>query len=121
MSKSNILNKRYNSPYYIDSELEDIKPMKSGILRQNNELFDDEDNVVHKIIRVRRKKTSSKGEYWEILENDKVVLELKGYRFSNKEKQFLRMPEGIKAIMKLYQEGNYSVSKIKKGIEPEIK
>ncbi len=121
-SKFNILNKQYNNPYYIDSEREDAKPNKMATLRQHDDLFDDEDSkVVHKLISVRRKKTPRKGEYWEILEDSKVVLEMKGYRFTKKEKQFLRTPNGVRAVMQLYKDGKCSVSKIKKGIETEIK
>ena len=84
----------------------------NAALKYNNEFFKDEDNVELKIINVRRAKLR-KGEDWEILENKKVVLILKGIRFNNKEKEFFRSVDGINFIMNGWKAGWDSVLKFK--------
>jgi hypothetical protein len=84
----------------------------NAALKYNNEFYKDEDNIELKIINVRRAKLR-KGEDWEILENKKVVLILKGIRFNNKEKEFFRTVEGINFIMNGWKNGWDSVLKFK--------
>jgi|SRR6266581_2983546 len=84
----------------------------NAALKYNNEFFKDENNIEQKIINVHRVKLR-KGEDWEILENKKVVLILKGIRFNNKEKKFFRTVEGINFIMSGYKNGWDSVLKFK--------
>ena len=112
-----ILNKKYSSYYDEEPEPNNV----NNTLRQHDDLFDDKDYIVHKIIRIRRKNTPRKGEYWEILEDNKVMLEVKEYRLTKSQKEFLRTSDGIKLVMQLYKDGNRSVSKIIEGIELKIK
>jgi len=84
----------------------------NAALKYNNEFYKDEDNIQQKVINVKRTKLR-KGEDWEILENKKVVLILKGVRFNNKEKEYFRTIEGIKFIMDGYKNGWDSILKFK--------
>lgn len=88
-------------------------------LKYNNEFYKDEDNIEEKVISVKRTKLR-KGEDWEILENKKVVLILKGIRFTNKEKEYFRTVEGINFIMTGYKNGWDSVLKFKTEIKKAI-
>lgn len=106
---------------YKDSSEDTISYSESGgnqlkyfnaSLKYNNEFYKEEDNVEQKIINVRRHKLR-KGEDWEILENKKIVLILKGIRFNNKEKEFFRTADGIKFIMDGWKNGWNSVLKFK--------
>ena len=66
---------------YPDSNI-DSKYFSLNVLRIDHELFKDEDNIKQKLINVKRVNLR-KGEDWEILEDGKVVLLLKGIRFTN--------------------------------------
>src|SRR5690606_26547216 len=90
--------------YVIDEE----KFPRNGSLRQETELFNDEDYVPHAIIGIKRIEFG-KGEDWEVVVNNKVELVLKGVRFTGKERDFLRTVAGIQFIMKGYKMGWKSV------------
>lgn len=95
---------------FVPSENQDSKLL----LRADNELFNEEDSsVVHSIINVKRIKLPKNGEDWEILVNGKVVMLMKGTRFTNQEKDFLRSVEGMKFLIAEYKKGKKSVTKIK--------
>lgn len=81
---------------------------------QNNDLFDDEQNVIHSIISVKRIRLPKSGENWEILEDGRVKFVLKGIRLTNREKSILYSLDGINLLMREYKSGNKSVVKIKK-------
>jgi hypothetical protein len=83
-------------------------------LNQSNELFDEEAALKrHNVISIRRVSLPRKGENWEISENGRKVLILRGARLTNKEKGVLRTVEGIRLIIEEYKAGNRSVNKIK--------
>lgn len=86
------------------------------VLKTDNELFDDEEYVAQKIINVKRVNLK-KGEDWEILEDSKVVLTMKGTRFTNLEKEFLRTVEGMKFIIAEYKIGTKTVVKFKEKLK----
>lgn len=87
------------------------------ILRADNELFNEEANIALPIINVKRVKLPRNGEDWEVIENGQVVLTLKGTRFTNPEKTFLRTVEGMQFLMAQYKSGKKSVVKIKEEIK----
>lgn len=100
---------------YLSDEIEHMEENKYSFnTNQNNDLFDDEANVVHKIVSVRRVKLPRNGENWEVLEDNRVALTLKGVRLTKREKSILYTPEGINLLMSEYKSGNKSVTKIKK-------
>lgn len=92
----------------------------NAALKHDNEFYKEEDNIEQKSITVRRAKLR-KGEDWEILENKKVVLILKGIRFSNKEKEYFRSVDGIKFIMDGFKNGWDSVLKFKNEVKKVLK
>lgn len=93
---------------------EEVPKMSSVLINnQNNELFDDDDYVAHKLINVRRVALPNSGEDWEILEDGIVVLTLKGVRLTKKEKSVLYTPEGLNIVISEYKCGNKSVKGIK--------
>ncbi len=92
----------------------------NAALKHDNEFYKDEDNIEQKSITVRRAKLR-KGEDWEILENKKVVLILKGVRFSNKEKEYFRTVDGVKFIMNGYKNGWDTVVKFKTEVKKVLK
>lgn len=89
-------------------------------LKADNELFNEEDYVAQTVINVKRIKLRKGGEDWEVRENNKVVLTMKGTRFSKAEKAFLRTVEGMKFVVDAYKSGNKSVVKIKQKMQKLI-
>jgi|SRR3990172_6419492 len=100
---------------YPDSNI-DSKYFSLNVLRIDHELFKDEDNIKQKLINVKRVNLR-KGEDWEILEDGKVVLLLKGIRFTKPEKDFLRTLDGMKFLISGYKNGIKSVVKFKQEIK----
>ena len=85
----------------------------SNTLRIDNELFKEEDDVVYDIVSVKRTSSTRHGENWDILVNGKSVLKLKGSRFTKKEKDYLRSPDGIQFVISGYKNGWGSINKFK--------
>ena len=99
----------------LDDDLNEPEKQKVSFnLNQSNELFDDEEAAIkHKLINVRRVSLPRKGENWEISEDGRKVLILRGVRLTNREKRVLRTVEGIKLVVEEYKSGNHSVTKMK--------
>ena len=104
---------KYNTEEYV---IEEEKFHKSSSLRNESELFNDDDYVPHTVISVKRIQFAN-GEDWEIKVDKKTILVLKGVRFSSKEKDFFRTVSGIKYIIHGYKNGYRSVSDFKKNIK----
>lgn len=97
--------------------LDENNPFNSS-LRIDSELFKEEEHIVHTIISVKRLCPSGRrrGENWDILENGKATLRLKGDRFTNKEREFLRTPAGARFVIDGYKNGWRSINKFKQHI-----
>lgn len=97
--------------------LDENNPFNSS-LRIDSELFKDDENVVHTVISVKRLCPSGRrrGENWDIIENGKPTLRLKGDRFTNKEREFLRTTSGVRFVIAGYKEGWRSINKFKQNI-----
>ena len=68
--------------------------------KHEHELFNDDDNIKFPLINIKRINLPKKKiEDWQILVDGKVMLVLKGTRFSNKEKEYLRTLDGIKFVI----------------------
>ena len=104
---------KYNTEEYI---IEEEKFYKSSSLRNESELFNDDDYIPHTVISVKRIQFSNT-EDWEIKTDKKTVLILKGVRFTSKEKDFFRTVEGVKYIITGYKNGWRSVSDFKKNLK----
>lgn len=108
----------HNKRYLVDEEDYCIDETKFSrlTLRQENELYNEEDHVPHDLIGVRWV-TLPKGEDWEVTKNKKTVLILKGVRFTTREKDFLRTPAGMSFIVSGYKQGWKSVSEFKRQVK----
>lgn len=85
-------------------------------IKQETELFNDEDNIVYDVVSVKMI-SLPKGEDWEISKNNKLFLVLKGVRFSAPERKFLRTPEGMNFIIGGCKKGWKSVSEFARQIK----
>ncbi len=82
-------------------------------LKTNNELFNEDSYITHKIVNVKRVNLPNKEEGWEIWEDNKLSLNLKGEYFNTTEKKFLQTIEGMQFLIAEYKAGCTSVLKIK--------
>src|SRR5260221_6728679 len=96
------------------------KYFNSSSLRGEHEFYKEEEDIAYKMITVRRTNLK-RGEDWEISEDKKVVLILKGPRFSNKEKNYMRTVDGMNFIISGYKKGLDSVSKFKTELKKVLK
>ena len=97
------------------NENSEVKSFQS--LRVDNELFKDDSYIPNTIINVKRIKLPKNGEDWEILENNKVKLTLKGIRFTAAERSFFHTIEGMRFLIEQYKLGAKSVLKIKEALK----
>jgi hypothetical protein len=98
-----------------DYSVDDKNPFLNT-LHLDCELFKEEDDISTTAIRVKRFKTKA-AEEWRIYEDKNIILVLKGTRFTNSEKAFLRTLNGFQYIIDGYKKGWKSVSKFKQGLE----
>jgi len=96
-----------------ETNFNDSRYLNLNILRTDHELFKEEDDIKQNVLNVKRIKLPRNGEDWEILENEKVLLTLKGTRFSKLQREFLRTVSGMKFLMDGYKSGIKSVVKFK--------
>lgn len=109
MNKSNL-----KSDEFASNESNPIRSINS--LRFDNELYKQEEDVPHKMVSIKRVKLPKNGCDWEIYEDKRRVLILKGARFSKAEKEFLESLEGINFLLKGYKQGWKSAMQFKKEI-----
>lgn len=100
----------------------DEDSVKAGTsLRQDNELFDEESYKPGTLISVKRHVfSSSKEEDWGIYSDKTCVMNLKGSRFSKKEKEFLRTVNGVNFIISGYKSGWKNISEFKRMIKKSM-
>jgi hypothetical protein len=108
--------KKIKKPASTEDYSVDEKNPFLNTLHLDCELFKDEDDILSPTIRVKRFKTKA-AEEWRIYNDKEVVLILKGTRFTNNEKTFLRTLDGFQFIINGYKQGWKSVSKFKQGLE----
>lgn len=92
----------------IDLDIEDLI-----LSKYNNDLFDEEKNIPHNVLMVKRVLLPGAGEDWEITDSNRIVFILRGARLTKKEKSIMRKPEGLKMLIEEYKQGNRSINKIK--------
>lgn len=92
---------------------------RGHFLKQDTELFNDEDYVPGNSIRVKRVANSTT-EDWLILKNDEEYLLIKGTRFSAKEREFLRGASGVLFLINGAKQGWDSVSEFKRQLAGKI-
>lgn len=90
---------------------------KGSFLKQDTELFNDDDYIPGKSIQVKR---ISEPEDWKVLIDGKEHLILKGSRFTTKEREYLRTVNGILFIVSGVKKGWDSVSEFKRQMKDLI-
>jgi hypothetical protein len=109
-----------SSDIILVGDVDDSKSYDNFFNKSESDLFKEEDNVKQKLISVKRVNSKKNGESWNILENNKVILNLPGDKFSTKEKEFLRTVDGVLFLMSGYKLGWDSLNKFKKEIKVKL-
>lgn len=109
---------------YFSNMEQDALPKEAGglkqILNKNDcELFHDEDNVVNKIIRVKRI-ASSKEEKWKIFCDTKTLFVVEGSKLTEKERSFLRGVSGINFLISQGKMGVKSFNDFRKKLKEAL-
>ena len=102
---------------------EDMKGQnnKYNLSKFEFDLYNEESNVVEKIIRVKRFSMPNKGEKWKIFEDSKVMFVVEGSKLTNKERLFLRTVEGINFLLSQYKNGIKSFNSLKNNLKSKLK
>lgn len=85
------------------------------------DLYHEEYDVAEKVIRVKRVNMPNKGEKWKIMEDNKAMFVVEGTKLTNKEKEFLRTPEGFNFLISQYKQGIKSFNSLKTEIKKKLK
>lgn len=89
------------------------QPRVQSLSKFDHDLFNEDDNIVEKVIRVKRTGAFNRNEKWKISENDKVVFVVEGDKVSKKEREFLRGIDGINFLIAQAKIGIKSLNKLR--------
>lgn len=92
---------------------------KGAFLKQDGELFNEEDYKPGNSVQVKRV-SNSQNEDWVVLVNGKEHLQIKGSRFSSSEREFFRTTEGMLFIIDGIKQGWSSVSEFKRQVKNKV-
>ena len=95
----------------------------NSLSKHDSELFNEDDNKPGKSLRVKRAVDKSDGsEDWHIIDSDNVVvLNLKGSRFTSKEKEYMKSVSGMVFIVDGFKKGWRSVAEFKRNINSQLR
>lgn len=94
---------------------------KSVLNKHEYDLFNEEEDVVESVVRVKRVRLPNNGENWKIIENNKVMFIVHGAKLSKKEKEYLRIADGFNFLISQYKNGIKSFSSLKKELKTKIR
>lgn len=120
MMKNNLINNSSSDKFKSNMHYDEIKDqnIKYNLSKFEYDLYHEEDNVVEKIIRIKRISMPNKNEKWRIFEDNKIVFTIEGIKLTGKEKEFLRTIDGVNFLIAQCKQGiksfNYLRNEIKK-------
>lgn len=85
------------------------------------DLYHEELDVAEKVIRVKRFSMPNKGEKWKIFEDNKAMFILEGTKLTNKERDFLRTPDGFNFLIAQYKLGIKSFNSLRTELKKNLK
>lgn len=93
---------------------------KQNLSKFEHDLYHDEDDIVAKVIRIKRVGASNKNEKWKIFEDTKIVFVLEGSKLSKKECEFLRTIEGINFLIAQAKIGIKSFNRLRTELKKKM-
>lgn len=117
--KSNTLNTN-GPPSETSPDESKVPHLKYNLSNFEYDLYHDEDDVVEKIISVKRMHLPNNGERWKVLENNKVLFIIEGTKLTKKEREYLRSVNGVNFLIQLYKDGINSFNHFKIEIKKKL-
>lgn len=77
------------------------------------DLYKEEDDIIEKIIRVKRFNLPNKGQKWKIFLDNKVIFVIEGTKITKKEQDYLQTIDGFNFLLKIGKEGIKSMNHFK--------
>jgi hypothetical protein len=81
------------------SDSREYQNVKNVLSKFDYDLFNEEEDVVEKVVRVKRVSLPNKGERWKIIEDNKTVFVVEGSKISKKEREYLRGIDGFNFLI----------------------
>jgi len=103
----------------VNEEFKD-QNIKYNLSKFEYDLYHDEDNIIEKIIRVKRIVVAG-AEKWKIFENTMTMITIEGSKLSIKEKEFLRSASGVNFLLTQYKNGIKSFTALKAEMKKKLK
>jgi hypothetical protein len=92
---------------------------KSILNKYEHDLYDEEKNLVEKVVRIKRVK--NKGEKWHVSINNKLVFTLEASKISKKEREYLRTADGFNFLIAQFKTEVKSVNRLKIELKNHLK
>lgn len=113
-------NKYYEQSSTISDEFKS-QNIKFTLSKQEDDLYDDADDKIYKVIRIKRIGIPARGEKWKIFNDTELIATIDGHKLTKKEKVFLRSIDGINFLILQFKSGIRSFNALKKSIKKQIK
>jgi SMC interacting uncharacterized protein involved in chromosome segregation len=104
-----------------NSDSKDYQNIKNVLSKFDYDLFNEEEDVVEKVVRVKRVSLPNKGERWKILQDNKAVFIIDGSKISKKEREYLRSIDGFNFLITQAKAGIKSLNKLRIELKKNIK
>jgi hypothetical protein len=115
-----VKNKSYDTSS--GSEIFDKDYHGKNILNKHEyDLFKESNDVVERVIRVKKVQMPNKGEKWKIFSDGKVVFVISGEKISKTEKEFLRTSDGFNFLIEQAKTGIKSLNQLRTNLKNNIK
>ena len=105
----------------IDPEEVKESILKYPLSKFDYDLYDETDNKVEKIIRVKAVYSIKKGDKWKIFDNDKVVCVIDGTHLNKRERAFLKTVDGMNWMIAQAKAGIKSFNSLKIELKKKIR
>lgn len=102
------------------TDYQESKSFNFILSKSENDLFDEARNNLADVWRINRFETK-KSCGWNLFKNQDLLLEIKEYRLSKKEQNFLKTSEGFSFLLNQAKQNIESVSELKKCLSKHLK
>lgn len=116
-----MLNKNNSTNSSIVTEEFKEQNLKYTLSKFEYDLYHEDENIVEKIIRVKRISPSSKNEKWKISENNRIIFTVEGNKLSIRERDFLKTVDGFNFLIAQAKIGIKSLSFLKNEMKKNLK
>ena len=114
------MNKGNDNQYSSDSFETKESINKTSLNKYDYDLFNEEADVVERVVRIKRFCSAKSTEKWKVFENTKILFIIEGNKLTKKEKEFLRTINGVNWLIAQSKDGADSFNYIKKELKKAI-